>query len=279
MQVSVLKAAALIDPQVQSNFHIEYSIRQTTPLHRHDYFEIFIITSGKCTHHINGEAQYLEKGMMVFIRPDDTHYYDFYDEETDCQFINVNFYKEVVEDAFKYFETPVFAQKLKGLQMPPCIILPPADMEALIRKSKQIHLYTSIDKQKARIMARSFLTDALTYYFFKEQDENQKKMPQWLDALLLELQKKENFTGGLNRLNELSRHSVGHINRVFKQYLHTTPTAYINHLRLVYAKNLLLTTNLTILEIALEAGFDNLSHFYHLFKKNYGASPGKIRYR
>ncbi len=107
MQVSVLKAAALIDPQVQSNFHIEYSIRQTTPLHRHDYFEIFIITSGKCTHHINGEAQYLEKGMMVFIRPDDTHYYDFYDEETDCQFINVNFYKEVVEDAFKYFETPV----------------------------------------------------------------------------------------------------------------------------------------------------------------------------
>lgn len=40
-------------------------------------------------------------------------------------------------------------------------------------------------------MARSFLTDALTYYFFKEQDENQKKMPQWLDALLLELQKKK----------------------------------------------------------------------------------------
>ncbi|RXZ79531.1 AraC family transcriptional regulator [Paenibacillaceae bacterium] len=278
MEVPVLKASALIDPQVQSNFHIEYSIRHTTPLHRHDYYEIFIITEGRCMHHINGDAQRLEKDTMVFIRPEDTHWYDFYDE-SDCQFINVNFYKEVVEGAFDYFESPVFAQKLKSMEMPPCITLPLSDMETLARKSKLIRHYTTMDKLKAKMLARSFLTDALTYFFFNDQDENKKMMPQWLDALLLELQKKENFTGGLQRLNAISNHSVGHINRVFKQYLHTTPTAYINHLRLGYARNLLLTTHLSILEIAYEAGFDNLSHFYHLFKKHYGASPGKIRGR
>ncbi|RED51760.1 helix-turn-helix domain-containing protein [Cohnella lupini] len=278
MQVSVLKAATLIDPQVQSNFHIEYSIKHTTPLHRHDYYEIFIITAGRCVHHINGEAQLLDKDAMVFIRPDDTHRYDFY-EDTDCQFINVNFYKEVVEDAFNYFESPLFAQKLKSSIMPPCIVLPNIDAEALVRKSTLIPHYTTIDKTKARILARSFLTDALTHYFFHDQDANKKIMPQWLDSLLMELQKKENFTGGLDRLNAISNHSVGHLNRVFRQYLHTTPTAYVNHLRLGFAKNLLLTTNLTILEISYEAGFDNLSHFYHLFKRNYGASPGKLRNR
>ncbi|MFF2093921.1 AraC family transcriptional regulator [Paenibacillus sp. NPDC058174] len=278
MQAAVLKAAALIDPEVQANFHIEYSIKHTTPLHRHDYYEVFIITAGKCIHHINGEAHYMEKGTMVFIRPDDTHWYDFYDD-SDCQFINVNFYKEVIEDAFKYFANPVVAQKLKSVGMPPSIVLPSSDVETLVRKGELIHLYTTLEKKKAKILARSFLTDALTYYFFNDQNENDKLMPQWLDALLLELQKKENFTGGLERLYTLSDHSVGHMNRVFKQHLHTTPTAYINQLRLGYAKNLLLTTPLSILEVSYEAGFDNLSHFYHLFKKNYGASPGKIRRR
>ncbi|OBZ14711.1 AraC family transcriptional regulator [Bacillus sp. FJAT-27264] len=277
-QATLLKAETLIDPQVQSTFHIEYSIKHTTPLHYHDYYEIFIITEGRCVHHINGEAQVLEPNTMVFIRPDDMHWYDFY-EEADCQFINVNFYKEVVEDAFHYFENSVFAGQLKGLKMPPYVVLPSFDMEMLVQKSKLIHLYTSIDKQRARILARSFLADALTYFFFNDQDQHQKALPQWLNTLLMDMQKKENFTGGLSRLNEISDHSVGHINRVFKQYLHTTPTAYINQLRLGYAKNLLLTTNLTILEISYEAGFDNLSHFYHLFKIHYGASPGKIRSR
>jgi len=278
MSVPILTAAKLIDPEVQSTFHIEYSIKHTTPLHRHDYYELFIITAGRCIHHINGEAQYLDTGMMVFIRPDDTHYYDFYDE-TDCQFINVNFYKEAVEEALTYLESPIIAQKLKSLSMPPSILLPPPEVEFLVRKSSFIPLYTTIDKKKAKLQARSFLIDALTYFFIHDQDDNSKKMPQWFDALLLELQQKENFTGGLDRLKALSNHSVGHLNRVFKQYLHTTPTAYINQLRLGYANNLLLTTNLTILEISYEAGFDNLSHFYHLFKKLYGASPGQIRNR
>lgn len=275
-QATLLRAATLIDSEVQSTFHIEYSIKHTTPLHYHDYYEIFIITEGQCIHHINGEAQILYKNSMVFIRPEDTHWYDFYGD-SDCQFINVNFYKEAVEDAFLFFKSPVFAQKLKSLTLPPVVELPPYDMEMLVHKSKQIHLYTSIEKQKARVMARSFLTDALTYYFFKEQDEEHKVMPAWLSALLLDMQKKEHFTAGLERLTLLAGRSVGHINRVFKQYLGTTPTAYINGLRLGYAKNLLLTSNLSILEVAYEAGFDNLSHFYHLFKSSYGSSPGKIR--
>lgn len=278
MPIPMLRAATLIDPLVQSNFHIEYSVKHTSPLHGHDYYEIFIITAGKCTHIVNGDAQYLEKGAMVFIRPNDTHCYDFYEGE-DCQFINVNFYREMVEGAFDYFDNSAFAHSLKSPDLSPYIMLPETDLEELINKSAKIQLYTTTDKQKARILARCFLTDALMHYFLDYRNEKKKSMPQWLDLLLTQLQKKENFTAGLVRLNELSDRSSGHLNRVFKQYLRITPTAYINQLRLAYAKNLLLTTNLAIMDIAYEAGFDNLSHFYHLFKDTYGIAPGKIRSR
>jgi AraC family transcriptional regulator, dual regulator of chb operon len=276
MVESMLRAASLIDPLVQANFHIESSIKHTYPLHYHDYYEIFIITIGNCIHKINSQDQYLEKGAMVFIRPEDRHSYDFYDS-TDCQFININFYKEMVEDAFGYFGNHIFTQKLKNLELSPYVVLPTTDMEGIIKKSEQIHLYSTIDKIKAKILAKSLIIDALTYYFLNHQNENKKQIPFWFDSLLFQMQKKENFTVGLEKLYSISNRSVGHLNRIFKQYLSTTPTTYINHLKLRYARNLLLTTDLTILEISFEAGFENLSHFYHLFRESFGVSPGKIR--
>ncbi|MBB6729848.1 helix-turn-helix domain-containing protein [Cohnella zeiphila] len=278
MQATMLHAATLIDPQVQSNFHIVDSIRHAYPLHGHDFYEIFVILSGRCTHLINGETQLLEEGAMVFIRPGDTHGYDFCGE-SDCRFLNVNFYPEAVRGAFEYVGGANFAQRLNRAKLPPVVRLAIPDAEALSRKGGQIALYTTIDKGKARMAARSWLADALALYGFDDQDEDKKPLPPWLDRLLLELQKKENFTGGIGRIGELSERSAGHLNRVFKMYLQTTPTAYLNRLRLGYARNLLLTTNLSIMEAAYEAGFDNLSHFYHLFKKQYGFSPGKIRSR
>ncbi len=278
MKAMMLRAAALIDPQVQSNFHIEYSLRHATPMHGHDYYEIFLILAGRCSHLINGETQVLEEGAMVFIRPGDTHGYDFYDE-SDCRFMNVNFYPEAVESAFEYAGSSGLSQRLKRAKLPPVLRLTPSDTDALVRKGGQIALYGTIDKTKARLAARSWLIDALAHFAFEDAGEDKKAMPAWLDELLLEMQKKENFAGGLSRMGDLAGRSAGHLNRVFKQYLQTTPTAYINRLRLGYARNLLLTTKLEILEIAYESGFDNLSHFYHLFKKQYGASPGQARSR
>jgi AraC-like DNA-binding protein len=43
------------------------------------------------------------------------------------------------------------------------------------------------------------------------------------------------------------------------------------------AVNLLDTTELPIMDIAMDVGFNNLSHFYHQFKKVYGYSPNKFR--
>jgi len=276
MKENMLRAATLIDPQTQSNYHIVESVKHAYPLHGHDFYEIFVILAGRCTHLVNGEIQTLEAGEMAFIRPGDTHGYDYCGED-DCRFMNINFYTEVVESALEFVGSPGFSARLKRSKLPPILRLAPADVDYLMQKGGLIGVCATIDKSKARSAARSWLVDALTLYFLDDRDGNQKAMPAWLDHLLLELQKRENFTGGPSRLSELSGRSAGHLNRVFNQYLQTTPTAYLNRLRLAHARNLLLATSLGIMEVAYEAGFDNLSHFYHLFKKQYGASPGRIR--
>lgn len=277
MNSFLLKAQSLIDSHVQAGFHIENSIVHTTPLHFHDFHEIFIITAGKCIHRVNDKDQILSCGAMVFIRPGDSHYYAFYNNE-DCQFININFYSELLEHALDYIGDRIFAQNLLSQKLPPCLQLSPDDMKAVIGKGEQFHLYSTFDKPKSKILAKGFLIDALTHFYLAYKGAQDKSIPAWFDALLFQMQKKENFNGGIERLYAMSGKSKGHLNRIFKQCLDTTPTDYINRLKLNYARNLLLTTNLEIMDVAFEAGFANLSHFYHLFRSIFGTTPGAIRH-
>ena len=64
-----------------------------------------------------------------------------------------------------------------------------------------------------------------------------------------------------------------HICRAFRKYLNMTPMTYINAKRLNYAANLLRHSDKEIIDIAYESGFQSVSHFYQLFKKEYQISP------
>ena len=91
------------------------------------------------------------------------------------------------------------------------------------------------------------------------------------------MEKKENFSAGISRMYELSERSPEHLGRSLKKYFKETPTELINKLRLNYAANLLVNSDKDITEIAMDAGFENLSHFYHLFKKNFSIAPKEFR--
>lgn len=65
--------------------------------------------------------------------------------------------------------------------------------------------------------------------------------------------------------------------RLFKRVTGCTVVQYINLLRCEYAKELLRTGSHTVKETALLCGFDNLSYFTSVFKKNIGCLPGAYK--
>jgi len=67
--------------------------------------------------------------------------------------------------------------------------------------------------------------------------------------------------------------SYSHFSRSFKRVMNKSFTAHTNDLRIDFARNLLITTDLSITEIAQEAGFSTASHFIGNFKKKTGMSP------
>lgn len=71
--------------------------------------------------------------------------------------------------------------------------------------------------------------------------------------------------------------SVPYLNRLFKQKTGDTIASYLKRLRLKYAQQLLLDTNLSVESIARRAGFENTKYFYTLFRNEFGVSPSNYR--
>ncbi|WP_164821655.1 AraC family transcriptional regulator [Paenibacillus koleovorans] len=76
-----------------------------------------------------------------------------------------------------------------------------------------------------------------------------------------------------NRLY-ISPYYLGHL---FKQETGYSPNNYMIQRRIGEARQLLLTTDLTVQEIAERVGYDNSSYFSTLFKKATGQSPSSYR--
>jgi len=71
--------------------------------------------------------------------------------------------------------------------------------------------------------------------------------------------------------------SLRQLQRQFKEETDTTPTAFIRKVKLERAAQLLLSTTLTIAEIAYELGFSDPAYFSRIFKKNFGQTPSEFQ--
>ena len=68
-----------------------------------------------------------------------------------------------------------------------------------------------------------------------------------------------------------------YFSRLFRNEVGANFTEYVNKLRIHKAIMLLLSTDLPIEEISLNVGFKSKIHFYDVFRKYTGATPGAIR--
>ena len=71
--------------------------------------------------------------------------------------------------------------------------------------------------------------------------------------------------------------SESHFMRYFKENMGTSFVDYLREYRLTMAARLLIASDASILSIAEEVGFDNLSYFNRAFKKHYGVTPSQYR--
>ncbi|WP_025680323.1 helix-turn-helix transcriptional regulator [Paenibacillus massiliensis] len=78
-------------------------------------------------------------------------------------------------------------------------------------------------------------------------------------------------------LAEFTGYSVPYFSRKFHQFMGKTVTAYVLESRILHAKQLLVSTNKTIKDIAFASGFSQSSYFIQCFRKVVHMTPEQFR--
>jgi AraC family transcriptional regulator, dual regulator of chb operon len=271
IMIQMLRADDILDTETGVHYAFIRTFRDISGLHRHDFYEFFLVTRGRVWHIANDRRELLEAGALVLMRPPDAHRYERFEAE-DCELINLAFTAATFEAVVAFLG--MAPSGLLDSLTPPVRRLSPVEAEFARDRLQAVGRRQG---QAMRAEARAVVADLFVRHFVSPPDPVRAPLPAWLVQLMGEMQQRENFVAGLPRLYELCPTSKEHLCRTMQRHLGQTPTEWVNGLRLQYAADLLAGTDDAVVAVSMQAGFENLSHFYHLFRREFGLAPARYR--
>ena len=81
----------------------------------------------------------------------------------------------------------------------------------------------------------------------------------------------------ITELAEMEHLSVSRYREIFRLAFGISPSEYLMKLRITYAQELLISTELSVTEVANACGLEDVLYFCRLFRKKVGMTPGNYR--
>ena len=241
-------------------------------LHDHDYFEVFIVTQGAVVHWLRSRTVLLERGSIVFIRPDDCHSLSATEEEPGAEIINIIFSDDVANHIGDRYR-----EEFGGRFFWHDHAEPDSFQLAGPRFERAVNIASEL-KFGRNSLAR--IEEFLLSVMIRVVDfsvDNDPSVPTWLMAACRSARRPEVFRKGARGFVEAAGRGHEHVCRTARKHLGISPSAYANERRMEYAALMLGSTDMSIENIARDCGIENLSHFYRLFRARYGVTPRRYR--
>lgn len=266
-----------MDPKIGLSYRFVTKHVLFSKHHDHDFFELFLVTSGSVGHDINGETFALSKGALVLVSPKDRHHlFPLQNSEFELffSFIHPNLLAEIYE-FLQFNEKRIFSTDDSYH-----INLTDEKTDEIRNRLSSLQIIPEDNYLSIRRHLLLFYIDMLSQFADYEliyKNSLKTNVPAWFANLLYEMRKPENIERGAESLVKLSGYSHGHLCAIFRQYMGTTIVKYVTDLRLIYAARLLSNSDLNILEISSKIGYTSLSHFIRIFKEKYNITPREYR--
>ena len=239
-------------------------------LHDHDYWEFFVVCQGSYKHKINGKDEIVYKNSGYFIRPHD--YHAIYDNEKDSFHLNVMMKKEYIKEICDLYSSNTYNLLLNHKELP--FHLNDNQVNKLLVYSSMLNsIGETIDKKLiGHLMVGYVLEKAIS-----QNDYTDNTKPKWLQDILMKINDPHNMAWDVQDVLANCGYSHSHFARIFKSYMNCTLIDYLKMTKMSNAQDLLIHSNMSMLEISINLGYSSLSRFNHIFKDYYHMSPGQYK--
>lgn len=246
--------------------------------HIHEFAEILLLAKGYLMHEVNGGHHILSPGTLVFVRPYDLHRLLPVNSER-VVFASLMISSAALHDLIAYLAAPVIANRFNTAPEAPCVQLVFEEARHLMLQMENISTEQAVNPENSTPMARALAAQLFANHIGRSEvnQQVQQTPPVWLAKLRGEAEGWATLKDAVQRLHSRSRCHPSHLCKAFRKYYQETPTDFLNRLRIRKSAQLLSDPEAKVASVAIELGFDSVSHFHHLFKRYFGLTPAEYR--
>lgn len=236
-----------------------------------DYYLLHFIVDGKGEYSVDGRTYFLSKGDFFLIKPNEETFYKA-DSHRPWEYYWLGFSGTIAEELLA----------LQGFGRSDYVGNIPSEIE--LREAFEQLLQANMFDDRYK------LTNQAAFYTLFSQFRvpnpgrpvhlTNRKNKKYKDSFLLSIQ--NNYYRHDLTIKEIAKSmylNASYLSQVIKEELGVTAQHYLISYRMTKAKGLLLTTDMTIEEVADAVGYNNRHSFTRAFKNTFQLSPSQMKSR
>lgn len=259
----------------------EYS--NSYPLHWHEEIEIIYNIKGCGLVTIESEKFILNTGDIIVIAPETIHGINQYKSNT-MEYFTILFKLSLLNESEKDICYEKYIKPIiEGKKTIP-VYLPSKDIinEELMPYVNLITKNCNIGDSDNELLIKSCVYGILHILFKYSknsslQNINIKNTYDKLKKIFEYIETNYDTEITIKDASSMCGFSESHFMKIFKDFTRKSFTKYLKDYRLEVASNLLLNSDLKIIDIAEDTGFNNFSYFIRAFSKKYNVTPSEFR--
>lgn len=235
------------------------------PLQKIGFYHLVFILKGKMTIYGDGVAYNLKENDAILLPRGTMRSRDSYDEPAKYVIFNFVPYDDSDIKLDIHLKSAVTPNIKKLLALYPYSYSNSLD-------------FTTKNLTHEKKKVRQIMTNVLNCVLIELMDLNRydTKNPHVLKSIKYI---NDNITSpiSLKEVSEYIHLSKEYTAKIFKEEMGCTVTEYINQQKMIIAKDMLLSNEVSLRDTALNLGYENYSYFSRVFKKHFNTSPAKIK--